>query len=72
MTTLVASSAEGFFEKNDDQEIGSTFDPAAIGLSFSGGGYRATLFHAGALVRHPSGTIEGAFDPRSDGDACGL
>lgn len=50
MTTLVASSAEGFFEKNDDEEIGSTFDPEAIGLSFSGGGYRATLFHAGALV----------------------
>ncbi len=51
MTTLVASSAEGFFEKNDDEEVGSTFDPEAIGLSFSGGGYRATLFHAGALVR---------------------
>jgi gamma-glutamyltranspeptidase/glutathione hydrolase len=26
--------------------------------------------HAGALVRHPDGLMEGAFDPRSDGAAC--
>ena len=51
MTTLAASFAEGFFEKNDDEESGSAFEPSSIGLSFSGGGYRATLFHAGALVR---------------------
>jgi len=51
MTTLRASSAEGFFNKNNDEEAGSVFDPTSIGLSFSGGGYRATLFHAGALVR---------------------
>lgn len=51
MTALAASSADGFFDKNDDPEDGSVFDPTSIGLSFSGGGYRATLFHAGALVR---------------------
>ncbi len=51
MTTLMASSSKGFLEKNDDEEVGSVFDPTAIGLSFSGGGYRATLFHAGSLVR---------------------
>jgi len=28
--------------------------------------------HAGALVRHPSGLIEGAADPRSDGIAAGF
>ena len=28
--------------------------------------------HAGALVRHPDGLIEGASDPRSDGAACGV
>lgn len=27
------------------------YDPTAVGLSFSGGGYRATLFHAGAILR---------------------
>ena len=26
-----------------------------------------TMGHAGALVRHPDGVIEGAVDPRSDG-----
>ncbi len=28
--------------------------------------------HAGALVRHPDGVIEGAADPRSDGEAIGF
>ena len=28
--------------------------------------------HAGALVRHPDGLIEGAADPRSDGQAAGF
>jgi oxamate amidohydrolase len=31
-----------------------------------------TMGHAGALVRHPQGLIEGAFDPRSDGAAAGF
>jgi gamma-glutamyltranspeptidase/glutathione hydrolase len=26
-----------------------------------------TMGHAGAIVRHPSGALEGGFDPRSDG-----
>jgi gamma-glutamyltranspeptidase/glutathione hydrolase len=28
--------------------------------------------HAGALVRHPNGVIEGATDPRADGILAGL
>jgi gamma-glutamyltranspeptidase len=31
-----------------------------------------TMGHAGALVLHPSGLIEGASDPRSDGSVAGL
>ncbi|KOB73135.1 Gamma-glutamyltransferase [Operophtera brumata] len=31
-----------------------------------------TMGHAGALVRHPSGMMEGAFDPRSNGSAAGF
>lgn len=31
-----------------------------------------TMGHAGALVRHPGGLIEGAADPRSDGAAAGI
>lgn len=30
-----------------------------------------TMGHAGVVVRHPNGTFEGGFDPRSDGSAAG-
>jgi gamma-glutamyltranspeptidase/glutathione hydrolase len=30
-----------------------------------------TMGHAGALVRHPDGMLEGASDPRSDGGVAG-
>jgi gamma-glutamyltranspeptidase/glutathione hydrolase len=35
------------------------------------GGLNAIMGHAGALVRHGDGTISGASDPRSDGEAAG-
>ena len=31
------------------------------------GAFTATMGHAGAIVRHPDGVLEGATDPRSDG-----
>jgi oxamate amidohydrolase len=34
--------------------------------------YSDTMGHAGALVRHPNGRIEGAADPRSDGSVAGV
>lgn len=36
------------------------------------GDYDEVMGHAGALVLHTSGLIEGASDPRSDGAACGV
>lgn len=33
------------------------------------GEFDETVGHAGAIVRHPSGTFEGGFDPRSNGTA---
>ena len=36
------------------------------------GDFDEVMGHAGAIVRHPDGLIEGASDPRSDGAACGL
>jgi gamma-glutamyltranspeptidase/glutathione hydrolase len=33
------------------------------------GDYEETMGHAGAIVRHPDGRVEGASDPRSDGAA---
>lgn len=44
-----ASSELGFFRSSESQD--SNYDPSAIGLAFSGGGYRASLFHAGAILR---------------------
>lgn len=34
--------------------------------------YSELVGHAGALVRHPNGMMEGAFDPRSNGSAVGF
>jgi gamma-glutamyltranspeptidase/glutathione hydrolase len=34
--------------------------------------YSDTMGHAGAVVLHPNGTVEGAHDPRADGGAAGL
>ncbi len=55
------------------------FDPALIAaLRAAGheievvGSFEEMMGHAGALVRHPDGLIEGASDPRSDGAAIGF
>ncbi len=42
-----ASGSEGFFRPSEL----SSYEPAAVGLSLSGGGYRAALFHTGAIIR---------------------
>jgi len=34
--------------------------------------YSDTMGHAGAVLLHPNGTLEGAHDPRADGGAVGL
>jgi oxamate amidohydrolase len=34
--------------------------------------YSDTMGHAGAVIRHPDGTVEGAHDPRADGGAAGV
>jgi len=36
------------------------------------GDFDEVMGHAGAIVRHTNGLIEGASDPRSDGAACGV
>ncbi|MDT7838154.1 gamma-glutamyltransferase family protein [Aquabacterium sp. OR-4] len=56
------------------------FDPALVQALRAAGhqvelldeAYSDTMGHAGALVRHADGRIEGAADPRSDGVAAGL
>ncbi len=34
--------------------------------------YSDTMGHAGAVILHPDGTLEGAHDPRADGGAAGV
>ncbi len=60
-------------------KIESRFVPALIGgLAEAGhrvetvGPFSQLMGHAGALVHHPAGLIEGASDPRSDGRAVGF
>jgi len=59
--------------------IENRFDPAVIAaLRKAGhdleeiGAYDEVMGHAGALVHHPDGLIEGASDPRGDGQAAGF
>ena len=59
--------------------IEDRFDPEVIAeLKAAGhdieavGAFEEIMGHAGALVHHPDGLIEGAADPRSDGQARGL
>jgi len=61
-------------------KLESRFDPALVAQLQAAGhdvevldeGYSDTMGHAGALVRHASGVIEGAADPRSDGSVAGV
>ena len=60
-------------------KLESRFDPALVAQLQAAGhvvevlpeAFSDTMGHAGALVRHPDGRIEGAADPRSDGAAAG-
>ena len=61
-------------------KLESRFDPALVAQLQAAGhdvevlpeAFSDTMGHAGALVRHASGVIEGAADPRSDGVVAGL
>ena len=61
-------------EENNNLKIESRFDPAVIdALRKLGhdiqtvGPFEEIMGHAGAIVWHPDGLLEGASDPRSDG-----
>ena len=66
-------------EARTNLRLENRFDPAVIdALAKAGhdvevvGPFDEVMGHAGALVRHPNGVIEGASDPRSDGTAAGF
>jgi gamma-glutamyltranspeptidase len=60
-------------------KLESRFDPALVEALRRAGhdielleDFTSTMGHAGAIVRHPDSTLEGATDPRSDGAAMGF
>ncbi len=61
-------------------KLENRFDPALIAALLAAGhavevlpaSFSDTMGHAGAVVHHPSGLMEGAVDPRSDGAVCGV
>ncbi|MDD2920171.1 gamma-glutamyltransferase family protein [Rhodoferax sp.] len=61
-------------------KLENRFDPAVVAalkaaghqVEVLGEAFSDTMGHAGALVRHPNGLIEGAADPRSDGSVAGV
>jgi len=65
-------------EESTTLKLESRFNPAVIAALRAAGHdvemvapFTSTMGHAGAIVRHPDGTLEGAADPRSDGAAAG-
>lgn len=61
-------------EESTSLKLESRFDPALV-AALAAAGHQVELLppftgvmgHAGAIVRHPTGMLEGATDPRSDG-----
>jgi gamma-glutamyltranspeptidase/glutathione hydrolase len=61
-------------EESTSLKLENRFDPALVAALAEAGhavellpAFSAAMGHAGAIVRHPSGLLEGATDPRSDG-----
>ena len=50
-----------------DRLMGAGHDVAVLGEAYSD-----TMGHAGAVILHPDGSLEGGHDPRADGGAAGI
>jgi gamma-glutamyltranspeptidase/glutathione hydrolase len=59
-------------EARVDEEVVERLISAGHDLEVLAEGYSDTMGHAGAVVLHPDGTLEGAHDPRADGGAAGV
>ena len=59
-------------EARFDDEVVDRLASAGHDVEVLGEGYSDTMGHAGAVVLHPDGTLEGAHDPRADGGAAGV
>jgi len=56
-----------FDDRVIDQLMSAGHDVAVLDEAYSD-----TMGHAGAVVLHPDGTLEGGHDPRADGGAAGV
>ncbi|WJV66004.1 gamma-glutamyltransferase [Pectobacteriaceae bacterium CE70] len=66
-------------QSTDTLKLEDRFTPATVDALRTLGhdvellpGFSETVGHAGAIVRHVNGMLEGAFDPRSNGSAAGF
>jgi gamma-glutamyltranspeptidase/glutathione hydrolase len=59
-------------ESRFDGNLADRLLSAGHDVDMLGEAYSDTMGHAGAVVLHPNGTLEGAHDPRADGGAAGL
>ena len=58
-------------ESRFDESLVRALDRAGHPVNLLGSAYDEALGHAGALMRHADGSVEAAYDPRSDGAALG-
>jgi oxamate amidohydrolase len=58
---------EGRFDGNLVERLMAAGHEVEVGAAYAG-----TMGHAGAVILHPNGALEGAHDPRADGGATGL
>jgi gamma-glutamyltranspeptidase/glutathione hydrolase len=59
-------------ESRFDGALAEALRAAGHDVEMLGEAYADSMGHAGAVVLHPDGTLEGAHDPRADGGAAGL
>jgi len=59
-------------ESRFDEGVIAALRAAGHEVEVLGEAYADSMGHAGAVLLHPNGTLEGAHDPRADGGAAGL
>ncbi|OYY12691.1 MAG: hypothetical protein B7Y70_04590 [Rhizobiales bacterium 35-68-8] len=59
-------------ENRFDDEVVSALKSAGHDVEVLPEAFSDTMGHAGAVVLHPKGSVEGAHDPRADGGADGV